>query len=175
MYQRHLRFLQALAAGALGLTLAGAAMAQAATTSTAPAAAGSATASPREGQAGTFKSVQGQVQVRGTDGTLRPARPGDPVSSVEQIITGAQSGAGLVLRDGTTLVLGPDSQLDLKQYHFDATTHEGGILVSLLKGSLRLVSGLIAQRRPEAVRVDTQTATIGIRGTDFIVIADAQQ
>ena len=28
---------------------------------------------------------------------------------------------------------------------------------------------------PDAVRIETQTATIGIRGTDFIVQADAQQ
>ena len=28
--------------------------------------------------------------------------------------------------------------------------------------------------QPDAVRIETQTATIGIRGTDFIVQADAQ-
>ena len=80
----------------------------------------------------------------------------------------------LVLRDGTALVLGPDSRLDLKQFHFDSTTQDGGLLVSLLRGSLRMVSGLIGKTNPDAVRVDTQTATIGIRGTDFIVTADAQ-
>ena len=82
--------------------------------------------------------------------------------------------ASLVLRDGTALVLGPDSRLDLKQFHFDSTTQDGGLLVSLLRGSLRMVSGLIGKTNPDAVRVDTQTATIGIRGTDFIVTADAQ-
>ena len=36
-----------------------------------------------------------------------------------------------------------------------------------------MVTGLIGKTQPDAVRVETQTATIGIRGTDFIVQADA--
>ncbi|RYF77682.1 MAG: hypothetical protein EOO29_20995, partial [Comamonadaceae bacterium] len=96
------------------------------------------------------------------------------VNQVDRIQTGANSGASLRLRDGTVLVIGPQSQLDLKQYQFNTTTHDGNILLSLLQGSMRMVSGLIAKKQPEAVRVDTQTATIGIRGTDFIVTTDAQ-
>lgn len=34
-----------------------------------------------------------------------------------------------------------------------------------------MITGLLG-KKPETVRVDTQTATIGIRGTDFIVKAD---
>ena len=125
-------------------------------------------------QAGVLKSVQGEVHFLRADGAAQAARPGDAVSQVDRIRTGADSGASLRLRDGTVLVIGPQSQLDLKQYRFDTTTHDGSILLSLLQGSLRMVSGLIAKKQPEAVRIDTQTATIGIRGTDFIVSADAR-
>ena len=121
-----------------------------------------------------IKSAQGDVRVLGTEGAGRPARPGDRVSPIDRISTGPDSGASLVLRDGTTLVLGPESRLDLKQFHFDATTQEGGILVSLLRGSLRMITGLIGKTQPDAVRVETQTATIGIRGTDFIVTDSGQ-
>ncbi len=51
------------------------------------------------------------------------------------------------------------------------TTQDGGMLVSLLRGTLRMVTGLIGKTHPDAVRVETQTAVIGIRGTDFIVQA----
>lgn len=78
----------------------------------------------------------------------------------------------MVLRDGTTLIVGPSSRLDPKQFHFDSTTQDGGMLVSLLRGTLRMVTGLIG--RTDAVRVETQTAVIGIRGTDFIVEVDPQ-
>ena len=85
-----------------------------------------------------------------------------------------ESGTYAALSGGTTMVVGPSSRLDVKEFHFDATTQDGGLLVSLLRGSMRMITGLIGKKQPDAVRVETQTATIGIRGTDFIVQADAQ-
>lgn len=155
------------------LAAAATAFAQPAPATAPPQPQGAAAAVP-EMQAGVIKSAQGDVRVLGTEGAGRPARPGDRVSPIDRISTGPDSGASLVLRDGTTLVLGPESRLDLKQFHFDATTQEGGILVSLLRGSLRMITGLIGKTQPDAVRVETQTATIGIRGTDFIVTDSGQ-
>lgn len=143
-------------------------MAQTAPTAAAP--------SPQEmsaaGRAGFLKTVSGDVRIVDAAGASRPARSGDSVAATEQVVTAAGAGAGLVLRDGTTLVVRPSSQLDLKQFEFDATTHEGGLLVSLIRGSMRMISGLLGKTHPEGVKVETQTATIGIRGTDFIVAAD---
>lgn len=152
--------------------------AQSSVGTTVPAAPSAAPPSPTGAppaamQAGVLKSVQGEVRLLRADGRTEIAQPGDGVSQVDRIQTGAHSGASLRLRDGTVLVVGPQSQLDLKQYQFNATTHDGNILLSLLQGSMRMVSGLIAKKQPEAVRIDTQTATIGIRGTDFIVSTDA--
>lgn len=141
------------------------------------AAAGAVTrvpASEWDVRAGVFKAVQGEVRVARADGRTLAAQAGQPVLPADRIRTGASGGASLLLRDGTTLVLGPQTQLDLKQYHFDAATEGGGMLLSLLRGSMRVISGLIAKTQPEAVRIDTPTTTIGIRGTDFIVVADAQ-
>lgn len=144
------------------------------TPAAAPAASSTATAPEARVHAGVIKSVQGDVRLERADGRMHPTSPGDVVAQVDRIHTGANSGASLLLRDGTALVLGPQSQLDLTQYHFDATTHDGGMLLSLLHGSMRMVSGLIGRKQPDAVRIDTQTTTIGIRGTDFIVTAYAQ-
>lgn len=137
-------------------------------------AAHAQTATPSELQAGTIKSVRGDVQLHSASGTQRPASAGDALMPVDRLLTGTDSAASVVLRDGTTMVVGPSSRLDVKEFHFDATTQDGGLLVSLLRGSMRMVTGLIGKRQPDAVRVETQTATIGIRGTDFIVQADAQ-
>lgn len=129
---------------------------------------------PPELQAGTIKSVRGDVQLLSASGTQRPASPGDALMPIDRVLTGADSAASVVLRDGTTMVVGPSSRLDVKEFHFDATTQDGGLLVSLLRGSMRMITGLIGKKQPDAVRVETLTATIGIRGTDFIVQADAQ-
>ena len=126
-----------------------------------------------EGHAGFIKSVQGTARVTGPLGARRQLKSGDTVASADQIETDANSGASVVLRDGTMIVVGPSSQLDLKQFSFDATTQEGGLFVSLLRGSMRMVTGMLG-KKPESVRVDTQTATIGIRGTDFFVTADGK-
>ncbi|MFC5609086.1 FecR family protein [Variovorax soli] len=143
----------------------GAAFAQAAPATRDAAAPLSASAAAH---AGFVKSVQGTVRLVGPSGEQRALKVGDAVRSSNRIESDAGGGASVVLRDGTVLVLGPSSQLDLKQFDFDATTQEGGMFVSLVRGSLRMISGLLG-KKPESVCVDTQTATIGIRGTDFIV------
>ncbi|MDM0012319.1 FecR domain-containing protein [Variovorax sp. J22P168] len=127
-----------------------------------------------EARAGLVKSVRGEVQLLGGGAEPRAAAAGDALSPIDRLQTGKDSGASVVLRDGTQLVVGPSSRLDLKQFHFDSTTHDGGMLLSLLRGSLRMVTGLIGKTHPDAVRVETQTAVIGIRGTDFIVEVDPQ-
>jgi len=155
-----------------GLTLLGATMMAQAQVQTPPAVA--PTAPVADLQAGFMKSVRGNVQLLSAAGTSRPAAAGDALSSVDRIVTGPDSSAAVVLRDDTTLIVGPSSRMDLKEFHFDATTRDGGLLISLLRGSMRMITGLIGKTNPDAVRVETQTATIGIRGTDFIVQTDAK-
>lgn len=127
-----------------------------------------------EAHAGIMKTVRGDVHLLSANGSSRTASAGDLLAPIDRVVTGVDSGASVVLRDGTKMVVGPSSRLDVKEFHFDATTQEGGMLVSLLRGSLRMITGLIGKAHPDAVRVETPTAVIGIRGTDFIVEADAQ-
>ncbi|RYF73284.1 MAG: hypothetical protein EOO22_09220 [Comamonadaceae bacterium] len=122
--------------------------------------------------AGFVKNIRGEVRLVDERQAGRLAQPGDSMSALGSIETDATSAASVVLRDGTVMVVGPSSRLELKHFHFDATTHEGGLLVNLLRGSLRMITGLIGKANPDAVRIDTQTATIGIRGTDFVVESD---
>lgn len=124
--------------------------------------------------AGLLKTVRGDVQLQDAQGASMPARVGDAVNAQQRIVTGAQSGASVVLRDGTTFVIGPQSSFDLQTFRYDSRTHDGSVVGRLARGTLRMVTGLIGKAAPEAIRIDTPTATIGIRGTDFIVTADAQ-
>lgn len=143
-----------------------------------PTTPATAIAAPAEAprQAGFIKTLKGQVQLFGPEANAaaRLAQAGDPLQPGGRITTGPDSAASVVLRDGTTLVVGPSSQLELKAFTFDATTHDGSLLASLLKGSLRMITGLLGKAHPEAVRIETQFAFVGVRGTDFIVQADEQ-
>lgn len=119
-------------------------------------------------RAGTVKLVNGSVVVQNSTGE-RPLQSGDALTAADRIVTGADSSASVVLRDGTVMVIGPSSRLELKAFSFDSTTHEGNLAVSVLRGTMRMVTGLIGKTRHDAVKVDTPTSTVGILGTDFIV------
>ena len=141
----------------------------------APAAWAQSPAAPTEVakpmRAGTAKVVGGEVRVLGAQG-MRTLEPGDAVFSGDRLVSGKYGLASVVLRDGTTLVLGNNSQLQIQKFAFDATTADGSILVELLQGSIRVVTGLISKINPDAVQVKTGTLLVGVRGTDFIVEAE---
>lgn len=121
-----------------------------------------------DGRQGTFKMVQGDVTLA-HENSRRAVVAGDPAFVGDRILTGERSAAALTLRDGSLLSMGSNTQLTLSEFNFDATTQEGNVLLSLLHGSLRVVTGLIAKLRPEQVKITTPTTVIGVRGTDFIV------
>jgi hypothetical protein len=117
---------------------------------------------------GVAKIVSGDVRVRDAQGE-HALKSGDAVFENTRLIASKQSTASLVLRDGTTLVMSENSQFEISKFAFDATTQNGSILVNLLQGSMRMLTGLIAKLNPEAIQVKTKTLSVGIRGTDFIV------
>jgi hypothetical protein len=74
-----------------------------------------------------------------------------------------------MLHDDTRLTIGPGSELLIREFEFNPSSYAGGLAVSFLKGTVRVVTGLIGKHAPERVRFYTPTATIGIRGTEFVV------
>lgn len=119
-------------------------------------------------RAGVVKVVSGDVRVRDAQGE-RALKSGDAVVENARLMSGKDGAASMTMRDGTTLVLGSNSQFEVQKFAFDATTQNGNLFVNLLQGSMRMLTGLIAKTNPEAIQVKTKTLSVGIRGTDFIV------
>ncbi|MEO7639866.1 MAG: FecR domain-containing protein [Ramlibacter sp.] len=117
---------------------------------------------------GTVKRIEGQPTLVSASGE-RPARVGSAVYEGDRVATRAGAALGITLMDGTQLAVGPNSAVTVQTFRFDTTTREGALLVDIARGALRMVSGLIARQDPQAVAINTPTATIGIRGTDFLV------
>jgi hypothetical protein len=84
-------------------------------------------------------------------------------------LTTAEGATAIVkLEDGTRMTVRPNSELILQTYQFKASTPEtNSFVMQLLRGGFRAVTGLISKGSPNAAKVQTATATIGIRGTDF--------
>jgi hypothetical protein len=119
-------------------------------------------------EAGTVKTAKGSVSIE-RGGQKLAAEVGGKVYAADRVLTGADSSVGITLRDNTLLSAGPRSVLDLERYSFDATTHAGVMDATLKRGTLGVISGKIAKADPGSVRFRTPTATLGVRGTEFVV------
>lgn len=134
------------------------------------AAAGQAAAGDT---AGVVKRLQGSVSLqRGTQNV--PVAAGTRVEVGDRLVTGADGSVGVTLADDTLLSAGPGSTLVVSQFRFDSTTNDGNVLIQLVKGTLAMVSGLIAKQSPQNVNVQTRNALMGVRGTEFIVDTRAE-
>lgn len=92
---------------------------------------------------------------------------GLPLREGDRLTTSEGASAIIKLQDGTRMTVRPNSELVLQQYQFRENAPDNGMLMQLVRGGFRAVTGLIAKGSPNAARVQTNTATIGIRGTDF--------
>lgn len=126
-------------------------------------------AAAQEQEAGRATSVSGVVAVQRATGSMGIMARGSAVRQGDTVITQPDSRAVIELRDGAKLTVRPASEFRIEGYKFaQAAPQEDSTILRLLKGGLRSLTGLLGQRRPTAFQLNTGTATIGIRGTDFI-------
>jgi hypothetical protein len=120
---------------------------------------------------GQIKVTHGNVTIQ-RGGQSLPATLGARLEQGDVVQTGADSSVGITMSDNSLLSAGPNSELALDQYSFDPTTNEGRFDTKLSRGTLAVVSGRIAKQSPKAMTVHTPGATLGVRGTEFVVSAD---
>ncbi len=92
---------------------------------------------------------------------------GLPLREGDRLTTSEGASAIIKLQDGTRMTVRPNSELVLQQYQFRENAPDNSFLMQLVRGGFRAVTGVISKNSPNAARVQTNTATIGIRGTDF--------
>jgi hypothetical protein len=119
---------------------------------------------------GQIKTQAGTVMLERA-GATKPAAIGERVFESDTIVTTSGT-VGITFVDNSMMSLGPYSRLSLDQFKFDATTHNGVFNSSLKKGTLSVKSGQIVRQTPEAMRIRTPAALLGVRGTEFVVRAD---
>jgi hypothetical protein len=131
----------------------------------------SATGVARANDVGQVKVAKGTVHVE-RDGKRLPATVGMGIRQSDALVTGADGSAGITFSDNSLLSTGPNSILVVDQYSFNSTTHAGRFDASLKKGTLAVVSGKMVKQSPDAMRVRTPAAIMGVRGTEFVVQVD---
>lgn len=119
---------------------------------------------------GYIYEYAGDVKVAVAGGVPRVATDSMPLDDNTIVTTGDRSRAVLKFEDGQLIVLRSNTSFRINKYYYNAERVENSnIFFSLLKGGLRAVTGLIGERNKQAFKLSTPNATVGIRGTDFML------
>jgi len=98
-----------------------------------------------------------------------PAAPGLKIMAGDTLGTGRDGSLGVILRDDSSLSIGPESRLVLRSFLFAPSEGKYDLVARISRGTMAYLSGLIGKLAPQKARFETPTATIGIRGTRFAV------
>lgn len=117
---------------------------------------------------GQIKTATEPVWVMRGDARV-PAAIGDAVYEKDVVETGKGGKVGITLSDNTMLSVGSESRLALDTFRFDSSALKGNLLANMQRGTLAVTTGDIARTAPDAMKIQTPSAVLGARGTDFLV------
>jgi len=120
--------------------------------------------------AAIFDSVTGDVKAGASASAATAASQGQRIEAGTTIVTGRGGRATLRFDDGKYVLLHEYTEFRISGYTFikDQPARDN-FLFDFLKGAMRMVTAAIKPRSPNAYRIRTPQATIGIRGTDFML------
>lgn len=121
--------------------------------------------------AGRVKVASGAAfVVRG--GQSIPATPGQLVLEADVLRTGTDGRLGITLNDDTRLSLGPASEVRVARFAYGSSDGGLRLVLKFVRGVTAYVSGRIAKLSPDAVRLETPAAIVGVRGTTLAIRVD---
>ena len=121
----------------------------------------------------TVQKVSGMATVVRQGQTIS-AEIGLGIWENDMLRTGPDGSIGVVFNDETLLSLGPKSILVIDEFVFAPKQGKFSIVIRMLKGTAAYLSGLISKLSPESAHFETPTASIGIRGTKFVVKVEGE-
>ena len=114
---------------------------------------------------GIVGAISGTVKTE-----TRELKAGDKIYLNETIYATEGSGTQILLLDQSTFTIGSDSEVVMDTFIYDPATNDGKIVASVKQGSLKVISGLISKKNPDALTVEVPEGTLGSRGTEFQTI-----
>jgi hypothetical protein len=118
--------------------------------------------------AGRIKIASGSAFIVRANDTI-PAQAGQDVYQADTLRTGNDGRLGLTLKDDTRLSLGPNSEIRLDRFAFAPAEGRLEFVLQVVRGVAAYVSGRIAKMAPDAVRLETPSAIVGVRGTTVVM------
>jgi hypothetical protein len=115
--------------------------------------------------AGTVEQLLGTAIATMESGLPRLLYNGSTVLVGDRIETAAGSRIRIQLEDGGKLVMGESSTVTIEIY--TPPTEDGSALMKAIAGIFLYASGTLAKLAPDRVTVETETAILGVRGTEI--------
>ena len=129
------------------------------------------------GVAGNVQFVIGDAKLITKAGVTRALQKGAEINEGDRVITAANASAQIKMVDGGFIAIRPNTDMGFDTYRYsgkeDGTENA---IVSLLQGGFRTITGVIGRTNKQNYMIKTETATIGIRGTDhepMVILAPA--
>ena len=125
--------------------------------------------------AGEIEYLSGRVSVINAKGDLRSPNLHERVEEGDTLITSRDGEIHVLTDDSGFIALRPNTQLKINSYRVDGGESDT-VVLNLLRGSFRSITGWISKTHRDGYKIQTATATIGIRGTDHepLVIDDGE-
>jgi len=119
--------------------------------------------------AGTVTHLSGPLIAKKADGAVKVLSLQSAIEQGDTLIAEKDTYARIKFADSSEIVMRPNTQLKIDQFSFEEDKpNNDGFTMTLIKGGLRAVTGLLGKRNKERFGLNTPTASIGIRGTTFI-------
>jgi hypothetical protein len=83
-----------------------------------------------------------------------------------------QGKIGITFEDQTRVQINENSKLVIDDFVYDPKKGSGKVALNMALGTVRYASGQIAKHNPQAVNINTPSATVSVRGTDFTATVD---
>ena len=113
---------------------------------------------------GMVVTVRGISHITDDQGQSKKVKMGMAVHQGDLIETDRQANIKILFLDETTLSLAGNSQVVIEQYAFgDGKVPKA--VTRIKNGAFRFMAGKMAKEAPENFKIETSTATIGIRGS----------
>jgi len=91
---------------------------------------------------------------------------------LEDAIKTTRGKVGITFEDNTKVQVNENSKLVIDDFVYDAKAKTGKLALNMAMGTVRYASGQIAKNNNQNVAINTPTATIAVRGTDFSATVD---
>jgi hypothetical protein len=117
---------------------------------------------------GKISALNGKIVVD-RQKQLLDANIGFDLEEKDLVITDDKSKAQITLNDGTVLSLGKNSKLDINEYVYDEKDSSNSKAnFKFAEGTFKSITGAIGKVAPEKFKLETKSASIGIRGTIIV-------